>query len=190
VRNCRFVGPGEYVHRVSGRHNMLTAFVHFSPTELGYRGSEPHTDRWLVEKCSVANVDALYEYNYRQGGWQTGRPVKGVTFRNLTAVGLVVPIRLVGDSARQLDLTIKHADLAFAGRSAHQPHLEAVQFGSLTLKDVVLRNDGTVPALRAADGNRLVLDSVRCVPETNARPFHAEGVTLVQLRGTSPAIAR
>ena len=68
VKDCAFWGPGEYVHRVSrrndspGRTNMLSAFVHFAPKD---RNPKLPSDNWLIQNCTIDNVDAVYEYNFR-----------------------------------------------------------------------------------------------------------------------------
>lgn len=160
LRDCRFVGPGEYVHKVSGRRNMLTAMVHFSPTDRGYSGLEPHSDRWVVEDCEVAGVDCLYEYDYLDGLWQTGRPVGRVAFSRVRATGLAQPVRLVGDERHQLALTLTDCDLALAAEHAGQPVVVARQFGSLVLERCELTNDGSEPVLRAEDGSSLVVDGL------------------------------
>jgi hypothetical protein len=184
VRHCRFQGPGEYAHRSSGRHNMMHAFIHYSASQLvykhGYKGLEPHTDHWVIEKCTVDNVDVFYEYNYLNRIWQMGRPVKGVHFRNIKATGLAGPIWIVGDMTRQFSMILENVDLQFRRGSESQEHINARQFSTIELRNVVLRNDGSVPALRVEDGDRLVLAGARCVPSGNPAPFAITRVARTQ----------
>lgn len=136
VRGCRLWGPGEFEHKISGRHNMLAAFVHFSPTDRGYQGLVPHSDRWLIEHCDIANVDRLYEYDYVKGGWMTGRPVAGLTLRDVRATGLLVPIAVLGDAEHQFGLTLERVELALRDTAPAGPVISLREFGWVRLNQV------------------------------------------------------
>jgi len=163
VQNSQFKGPGEYVHKISSRRNMLAAFVHFSPTDRSPKGPEPHSDSWLVENCTMENVDAFYEYNYENGLWQTARPVKAVHFRNVKATGLSRPISILGGDDRQFSLLMENIDLEFREGSPGHEHINASHFHSLELRNVVLRNSGQVPTIITRDGGHVTLGGVQCV---------------------------
>lgn len=156
VRHSQFKGPGEFIHKVSGRKNMLAAFVHFSPQDRGFKGLVPHSDRWLVEDCVVDNADCLYEYNYADGLWQTGQPVAGVHFRNLKVTNLVDPVKVIGDEKRQFKLQIEHAELGFRPGTPDRPYFDLKQFGTLELRHVTLRPLGSGPVILAENGNRFI----------------------------------
>ncbi len=136
VRDCRLWGPGEFEHKISGRHNMLAAFVHFSPTDRGYQGLEPHSDRWLIERCTVDNVDRLYAYDYEHGGWMTGRPVAGLTLREVKATGLLVPIEVVGDAKRQFHLTLERVQLGLRDNAPAGPVIKLRKYADVALREV------------------------------------------------------
>jgi hypothetical protein len=53
------------------------------------------------------------------------------------------------------------------------------RFRSLVLRNVILQNGGPAPALIARDGNSVVLDRVRWIPERNA-PYVIEQVDSVK----------
>ncbi|NJK86020.1 MAG: hypothetical protein HC906_08735 [Bacteroidales bacterium] len=50
VKNCLFWGPGEYVHKIQKRNNMLSAFVHFSPKD---ENPKLQSGNWLIEDITV-----------------------------------------------------------------------------------------------------------------------------------------
>ncbi len=186
VRNSRFRGPGEFVHKISSRRNMIAAFVHFSPTDRLPKGPEPHSDNWLVENCTMENVDAFYEYNYEKGLWQTARPAKAVHFRNVRATGLSDPITIRGGDDRQFSLLLENIDLEFREESTNHEHINANHFHSLELRNVVLRNNGQVPMIIAHDGDRVTLSDVQCVPATSAKPFDINDVADVTIVASQP----
>jgi len=172
VRKCAFWGPGESLHQVSKRKNMLSAFVHFAPTD---RKPKLPSDDWLVEDCTVDNVDFLYGYDFERGLWQTGQPAKRLRFRNVNATRVAKPLRVVGDADRQFDLTLDGVSIALREDKQDQPALHLTRFGSLTLRNVTLQNGGKGPVVRARDGRTVRLDRVTCVP-ANAAPYAMEEV--------------
>jgi hypothetical protein len=178
VKDCRFWGPGEYVHRVSlqkggpGRTNMLSAFVHFAPKD---RSPKLPSDQWLIQDCTIDNVDFVYGYDIEKGLWQTGQPAKRLRFRGVKATRVAQPIRARGDAERQLELTLEDVSIELREDRTDQEILNLTRFGSLVLKNVTLQNSGKQPVLRAKEGKTVWLDRVTCVP-ANAAPYALEQV--------------
>lgn len=178
VENCRFWGPGEYPHRITLRQgkprtNMLSAFVHFAPTD---RNPKLPSDDWLVRDCTMENVDRVYSYDFEKGVWQTGQPAKRLVFENIRAEGIAFPLSVLGDQDRQFDLTLRNVTIALRPSSAQQPVIRITRFGKLCLENVILRNDATQPVLRAREGNELILHKVEYPPECGS-PFLVEDVS-------------
>ncbi|MEJ5342619.1 MAG: glycosyl hydrolase family 28 protein [Thermogutta sp.] len=172
VHDCRFWGPGEYPHRITikkgkPRTNMLSAFVHFAPTD---RNPKLPSDDWLIQNCTMDTVDAVYLYDFEKGVWQTGQPAKRLAFENIRAQNIALPLRVLGDKDRQFDLTLKNVSIALRDDRADQPVLDITQFGRLTLENGVLQNSGKQPVLRARDGREIHLHHVEAKP-TNPQPF-------------------
>jgi len=161
---------------------MLTAFIHCSPSDrANCQGSEPHTDNWLIEECTIDNVDALLEYNNQSGQWQDGRPAKRLTFLNVTVTGLAIPMLIIGDLQRQFHLLLENVDLQFRSGCLSQPHINARDFDAIELRHVTLRNDGQSPLVNAKQGNYLMLEDVKCLPTNNPTPFLFEDVNSVKI---------
>lgn len=88
VENCRFWGPGEYPHRVSGRHNTLTAFLYYSMT---YDTIRANSANWKIRNCTVEGVDMLIDYHYGKDFCQEGKPLEDITFEKVRVTGLLKP---------------------------------------------------------------------------------------------------
>jgi hypothetical protein len=172
VRKCAFWGPGEALHQVSKRTNMLSAFVHFAPKD---RNPKLPSDDWLVEDCTVDNVDFLYGYDFDRGLWQTGQPAKRLAFRNVKATRVAHPVRIRGDKDRQFELILDGVSIALREDRKDREVLNLTRFGALLLRRVTLTNGGHGPVLKAREGKTVWLDRVTCVPE-NAAPFAIEEV--------------
>lgn len=170
VTASRFQGPGEFRHQVTGKNSMLTAFIHFSPPDRrNCQGLQPQSDDWLIEDCVVDGVEQLYEFDHR-ALWQNGRPVRQVTFREVTARTLREPVFVVGDIRRQFILVLDRVTLELpAGSWFHHPFIDLRSFDAVQLKGVVcIGVDGSHPALSTVDGLRVDVDALRC--ETARQP--------------------
>lgn len=88
VESCRFWGPGVYPHRVSGRHNTLFAFEYYA---LRYDDVRVDSENWLIRNCTMDNLDGLLDYRYGVDFTHDARPLRDVTFENVTITGLKNP---------------------------------------------------------------------------------------------------
>jgi hypothetical protein len=184
VRTCVFQGPGQYPHKVSvrrgaPRNNMLAAFVHFSPQD---RKPQWPSDNWIIEDCTMDQVQAVYAYDHERGLWQTGQPAKRIRFTSLKATRVARPVRIVGDAARQLDLTLENVAIALDDAHAAQPVLDVRKFAALRLGGLTLGNDGTQPLILAADG-----DLIQWLCDADAKP-PSDRVELKDVRTISATI--
>jgi hypothetical protein len=146
--------------------NMLSAFVHFAPED---RRPKLPSDNWLLQNLTIDNVDFLYGYDIERGIWQTGQPAKRIRFQNVKATRLMKPVRVLGDSERQFELTLDNVSLALHEEQLDQELLDIKRFGRLELRNVTLQNNGNKPVIIAKDGNAIVLNNVTSVPQ-NAEP--------------------
>lgn len=181
VEDCQFWGPGEFPHRITIRRgkprtNMLSAFVHFAPTD---RNPKLPSDDWLVRNCTMKNVDRVYAYDFEKGVWQTGQPAQRLVFENITAEGIAYPLQILGDQKRQLELTLRNVTISLRPEKARQSLIEIARFGKLHLENVVLTNDGSVPVIRARDGNAVILRHVS-YPQACHEPFQWVEVSRVE----------
>lgn len=175
VERCRLWGPGEHLHQISKRTNMLAAFVHFAPED---RKPKLPSDNWIIRDVQIDNATCLYEYDFERGLWQTGQPAKRLRFENIRATRLHKPIRIVGDAGRQLELTLENVQLSFLPDREDQSHFNAKTFGSLTLNKVTMKNSGKQPVVRAAEGGTFSSRDLTIEPH-NAQPFELRDVDVV-----------
>jgi len=186
VKNCKIWGPGEYKHISQNRTNMLSAFVHFSP-----EGEDPKlvSGNWHIENLTIDSVGTVYNYNYENGLWQTGKPVTDVTFEKITATRIQKPTYIRGDTNRSLNLTINNSSfsysenaeisdsLVFEGRKANTPaFFNIIHFDKVTLHDVTINTNNQDPVIMANKGNQITMDSVRYKPRDNPKPFILENI--------------
>jgi hypothetical protein len=170
VKDCKFWGPGEYMHKIQKRNNMLAAFVHFSPKD---EAPQMSSGKWLIENVTIDKVDHVYMYNYRDGLWQTGKTVGFIQFKNVKATEILSAFNIIGDTLKQFSLKVKKSTFTFRngaiytgdtfeGSNIDSPSFfYARNFSRIFLQNVILNNSGSHSTLKGINGNLLLLKDVR-----------------------------
>jgi hypothetical protein len=168
ITHCALWGPGEYAHKIQNRTNMLSAFVHFSPTD---ENPAQVSGNWKIKNVTVKNVDRFYVYNFETGLWQTGKPVTNLVFENIQAVDILNAFSIIGDEPRQISLQVKdalfsfrngaeNAGLIFEGERLRSPaFFNAFNFDHIILDHVTLKKN-EAPLLECVEGNQLTMKRV------------------------------
>ena len=185
VKNCQIWGPGESVHKIQKRNNMLAAFVHFSPKD---ENPKLQSGNWLIEDVTVDNVDQFYVYNFKDGLWQTGHPATTLSFKNVRATGVLGAFNIIGDSDLKFNLSIENSSFGFRegaeykgetfeGAKLLSPSLfNAMNFNRIVLQNVTLNKSGISPILNCNSGKSLILDDVNFITGNNSVPYSIENV--------------
>lgn len=108
VENCRFWGPGEYPHRVSGRHNTLFAFAYYA---IRYDDITVDSENWVIRNCTMENLDSLFDYRYGADFTHDARPLRDITFENVTVTGLNKPAIFNPVAGNPLTVTLRNVTM-------------------------------------------------------------------------------
>ncbi len=185
VTHCSIWGPGEYEHLSQHRNNTLSAFTHFSPPD---ENPQLVNGNWLIRDVTIEHVDQIFNYNFRNGLWQTGQPATEIVFENLKATGVKKAFNMIGDSARKLKLTVRNSFISerencyfpefnFEGSMLEVPAFFNInQFGVLDLQNVTIQTDSQYPAVMAKNGNKMMMDDVRFIPSDNRKSLILENI--------------
>jgi len=180
VKQCTLWGPGESVHKIQKRNNMLSAFVHFSPKD---ENPQLTSGNWTIEDIIVNNVDQFYVYNFKNGLWQTGQPVTSVSFKNIKATGILAAFNIIGDTDRKFSMNLENASFIFRdgadykGESFEGAKLmsaslfNASNFNKIKISKVTLSKNGTIPLLNCNSGNTLILDRTGFISDIPSEPY-------------------
>lgn len=191
VKRCHLWGPGESVHKIQKRNNMLAAFVHFSPKD---ENPKLESGNWLIENVTVDNVDQFYVYNFKDGLWQTGQPATTVQFKNIKATKLLGAFNIMGDQDLKFNLKLENSLFAFRegadykgeqfeGAKLLSPALfNATSFDQIELRKVTLTKSGSAPLMNCNSGNSLVLDRVKFVSDSSSEPYKCDKITNVNIK--------
>lgn len=180
VKHCTLWGPGESVHKIQKRNNMLSAFVHFSPKD---ENPKLTSGNWTIEDITINNVDQFYVYNFKNGLWQTGQPVTSVSFKNIQATGILGAFNIIGDTDRKFNMNVENSSFAFregadykgetfeGARLISASLFNASNFNKINISKVTLSKKGTIPLLNCNSGDSLILDRVRFISDIPSEPY-------------------
>lgn len=183
VKRCQLWGPGESVHKIQKRNNMLAAFVHFSPKD---ENSKLQSGNWLIEDVTVENVDQFYVYNFIDGLWQTGQPVTNVQIKKVKAIGVLGAFNIIGDLDKKFQLSMENSSFSFreganytggkfeGSKLLSSALFNAANFDRLLLRNVTLKKNEDAVLLNCTSGNSLVLDRVTFNTGGSSLPYKIE----------------
>ena len=191
VKHCQIWGPGESVHKIQKRNNMLAAFVHFSPKD---ENPKLESGNWLIEDVTVDNVDQFYVYNFRDGLWQTGQPATTVQFKNVKAIGVLGAFNIIGDSELKFKMIVENSSFYFREGADYKGDtfegakllssalFNATNFNAIKLRKVTLSKKVTSPILNCNSGNSVTFDRVSFISEKNSEPYKLDKIRNMSIK--------
>lgn len=153
IQNCKVFGPGEFIHRNSlsleekargananpkqlnkYRNNMLSFMTYYADKRLKVR-NEPKNI--LITDCKILNCDRFLHFNYSGNEiWQKQTPLREITFRNITAKNVKLPLNLYGDENKPISLTMQNCVIDFDDTALDNPIVSAANFNKIELINV------------------------------------------------------
>lgn len=148
VENCRGTAPSENPHRWfltpeekklavtppgAGRRSTLSVFTFFTSKRV------KDVSRDIVfRNCRFSGTDRLMHYNLSGNErWQKGKGLAGLTFENVTADGLEIPLVAYGTGESPLTLTMR--DCAISFRSPVDELIRGAFVDRISLRGVSLK---------------------------------------------------
>lgn len=125
IRRCTLQGPAEYGFRGSlskadkmagapsgkaKRNNMLSFFTYYSD---GTHPVRQNAGRIEIVDCTSDNTDRLLHYNFGNERWQRGKPMTDITFRNVKATRIKMPVSSWGDRTVPVRVAFVNCEIGF-----------------------------------------------------------------------------
>ena len=150
VKKCRMYGPGRYCYRgslskeekaasapsaTSGhRTNMLSAFTYYADFSLPI---EHRPGNIVIEDCEIDMADRFLHYNFSGNEtWQKNKPLESITFRNIKATGVSMPITAYGSEEIPLTLKIEDTDIELRENCSPRAFIHAAGYELIKLDSV------------------------------------------------------
>jgi len=188
ISNCRMFGPARYLFRgsltpeekrsgkppeeASHRYNMLSAFTYYADFSRSIRHQPGDI---VIENCTIENVDRFLHYNFSGNEpWQRNRPLKDITFRNITAEGLKYPLTAYGEKDTPVSCTIENCSFSLADGTEGMSFMHLCHFDSIILKNVQVRGLKNAPLIRRWSAGTPATDSLSWKDSANPMIRDAE----------------
>lgn len=149
VHKCHIFGPGKFFFRgslseeekrngarahVPHRMNMLSLFTYYADFSVDIT-CQPGNIR--IEDCTVEHADRFMHYNFSGSErWQANRPLKNITFQNISATGIKMPLLAYGSADVPLDMAMENVSITFDPACAGISFLHAANYARIVLDNV------------------------------------------------------
>lgn len=158
IKDCYIYGPGRFAHRYflteeekregkqaiaseikGARNNMVSAVTYYADFSFPI---EERPSNIVIQDCVIENTDRFLHYNYSGNEvWQKQRPLGDITFRNIKAKNIRMPINAYGDEKDPVTITIENVDISdspdFLGEALlHACHYKKIILDNISLKKV------------------------------------------------------
>lgn len=130
VEGCRFWGPGEYPHQISGRHNTLFAFNYYS---FDYDRCQESAN-WRISDCVFEDIDCIMHLNHGNCWDQDGSPLRDVTMENCTMTGILYGSQI--RSVVPMDVNLNHIRFRFRNKVPESGACDSSNQVTFHLRDV------------------------------------------------------
>ena len=192
VRGCDVYGPGKYLFRGSlsteekqqgillentgHRNNMLSFFTYYADYSLPVTETPGNI---LIRDCRVSMADRLLHYNFSSNEpWQRQCPLADITFENITADGIAMPLSLYGAPDAAVNQTMRRCGLSVREGVEPFPLIRACHY-RIALEDVAVSGDITALVLARSQGVT-ALQNVRCALDEASQLQHTDEEFVIQ----------
>ena len=136
---------------LAGR-NMLSAFTYYSDYSLPICVQPGNI---VISDCKIENADRFLHYNFSGNEtWQRNRPLKDITFKNIDATGISMPLTAYGDETVKFDLSLENVNIEIRNGYEDIDLINACNFDTIKLKNVRVKNlSGECMVRTWSDGN-------------------------------------
>ena len=184
VENCHMYGPCKYLFRGSmtdeekrsgvkpslegHRNNMLSAFTYYSDFSVDIKHQPGNI---IIRNCRIDYADRFLHYNYSGNEmWQQNRPLESITFENITATDISMPLTAYGDKDTSIKLTFKNVDISLRKGFEDVVLLHVCNYDKITLDNVSIKNstaDTLIKRWQGVEGDIDIIDLECDINEEN-----------------------
>ncbi len=120
------------------RNNMLSMFTYYADQSVVIR----HTPGNIIMRdCEVEGADRFIHFNYSGNEmWQNNRPLTSITFENMKATGIAMPLTVYGSKEEPCRFVMKNIDFSFREGFEHTDFMHAANLEEINMENVTLHN--------------------------------------------------
>lgn len=153
IQRCNAYGPGKYGHRLTlprqaqidgeiatadrfpqCRYNFIGFFIYFSEKSLHIRKSPSNI---VISDCTLRNPDRFFTFIYsKKDPWQQNKPLTDITFRNMKATELRIPIMIYGSAKAPVSVLFENCELLYREDRRDNALIKVANCGDIKLMGV------------------------------------------------------
>ncbi len=120
------------------RYNMLSFFTYYADYSVVIRNTPGNI---VIRDCIVEGADRFLHFNYSGNErWQKNCPLTSITFENVRATGISMPLTAYGDDKERLYFIMKDMDFSFREGFENTTFMQMANLEKLHMENVSLRN--------------------------------------------------
>ncbi len=161
----RFRGGLSYEDKVNGVPSaysegqggtMLSAYTYYADYSREFRNTPGNI---VIYNCEFRNTSRFLHYNFSGNeSWQKNEPLRDITFRNIKAEGIRLPLTFWGDTSLKGCLTLENVTVRFANGVTY-PLLQLGNYDTVILKNVCVENlKGTCLIRKWTDDGTVIIE--------------------------------
>lgn len=196
VEDCHMYGPCRYLFRGSltkeekramampglegHRNNMLSAFTYYSDYSV-HIPEQP--GNIIIRNCRIDYADRFLHYNFSGNEtWQRYRPLADITFENITATDISMPLTAYGSPEIPIRLTMRSIDIGMREGCENVQLLNVCNYDQIRLENITLHNSKAPALVHKWSEGEIRFANVQCdIPEEDwvkksEEPFFARPI--------------
>ena len=120
------------------RANTLSLFTYYADPSVNIKNQATNI---VVRDCTVVGTQRFLHFNYSGNEpWQNNRPLLDITFKNITATDIEMPLTAYGDKENPFTLIMQNCLIAFKKGCGKQPFMHVANFKKICLDNVTIEN--------------------------------------------------
>lgn len=152
IQRCNAYGPGIYGHRktlprqaqIDGeiatadrfpecRYNLIGFFIFFATKSLYVRKAPSNI---VISDCTMHNLNRFFTFTYKNDPWQQNKPLADITFRNIKATELRIPIMIYGSEKAPVSVAFENCDLLYSENRRDNALIKVANCGEIKLMGI------------------------------------------------------
>ena len=118
------------------RKNTLSVFTYYSDFTLKVRYAPKNI---VMRNCTFGDVDRFLHFNFSGNEqWQLNCPLEEITFENVTASGLNLPLNAYGSAEHPVSVTVRNCQISFAKEQTEL--VRAANYRKIFLQNLTVGN--------------------------------------------------
>ena len=122
---------------------MLSFFTYYSD---GTHPVRQNAGKIEIVDCTSDDTDRLLHYNYGNERWQRGKPMTDISFRNVRATRIKMPVTAWGDRDVPVRVSFKDCEIGFS--MPQKEFMRGAYISAVDLENVKVTGDIDGPLLR------------------------------------------